>query len=288
VDTRYRRIAGDGILSLNAGNFPGILATSEWEEKKGSNLIDVTAGLFFDSRYNTEKGGVLVQVYDEYRQPAPGGGSYVTPQADGTVTIIDAQGEQLTLLSRNGTVFTFDVATRKFISSAMPMVANKPQRTASQGTIVEDGASAFTSQGYATSNRWYQDQGSRRITALVGTKKDNPDQGYLILANSPANSDAVTDSQAYPLPKQGGPLRIVDARNNQIVVILNGDLPMSRGVFIFDIAEKRFLSDQERQALPQDPAVLAYDKVLADHPVLPTITLMPQLIRTATSMPAYP
>ncbi len=59
------------------------------------------------------------------------------------------------------------------------------------------------------------------------------------------------------------------------------------GLFIFDLHQKAFLTQQEIDDLPVDPAVTAYIQQLHDYLKPTTATLTPDLANPK-STPAYP
>jgi hypothetical protein len=68
-----------------------------------------------------DQGGVVVIPYG-----AAPGGFLPTPGANGSVSVVSAQGAVLTLESTDGTVFVFDVASQTFVEAPSPTTTSEP------------------------------------------------------------------------------------------------------------------------------------------------------------------
>ena len=78
------------------------------------NVLDLRTGAVDQSQ------GAVIVLRD-----APGQSIFPTPGKDGPVTVVDAVCETLKLQAQDGTLFYFDVASRKFVSS-LPATATPP------------------------------------------------------------------------------------------------------------------------------------------------------------------
>ena len=101
---------------------PGGLFSGQnyWYEQRGGNDIIAYAGA---SKQDPSQGIVWIVVYSS-TPGIPGGAQphsnasapYPTPVKAGPVRVVSAIGEVLTLASDSGQTFTFDVASRTFVS----------------------------------------------------------------------------------------------------------------------------------------------------------------------------
>jgi hypothetical protein len=107
-----RTPAGQGVIVETGFNpfGPEFAAENRWVEHVGAQDLAVVAGA---SRGDPDQGLVAVFM-SELRTGRDGW--YPTPAKAGSVHIVSAVGERLTLASRNGTMFVFDVAARQFVS----------------------------------------------------------------------------------------------------------------------------------------------------------------------------
>jgi hypothetical protein len=87
---------------------------NQWSEEINGQRITVLAG----SEYGNARQGILVVSVTSLSAPDTRLSSerYLTPLPFGAVYIVEANGEQLTLATRAGGRFVFDVASRQFIS----------------------------------------------------------------------------------------------------------------------------------------------------------------------------
>ena len=107
--------AGAGFLvETQLAPFPSSVFAAEnaWFERNGDEVVVVYAGV---DTQDPAQGRVRVHVTSPAGET---GGSYATPTKSGSVRITAAVGERLTLTSRSGAVFYFDVPTRTFIATA--------------------------------------------------------------------------------------------------------------------------------------------------------------------------
>jgi hypothetical protein len=118
-----RQPSGSGFIVTDfVSPFPAMshVITSMWYEENASQRIIVYAGALRDEPGVTtaaSQGVVIVQVETLDHTSLPGGGTFPTPTQVGTVRIISARDERLTLQSVNGATFYFDVSTRQFVAS---------------------------------------------------------------------------------------------------------------------------------------------------------------------------
>lgn len=232
-----RRTAGAGVIvegappRFHAAEF---LVVNEWRETKGDKSIRVYAGVAGDgASLDMAQGAIRVEVRTPDSKPLPEGGTYLTPTKAGPVWIVDAQGEQLTLVAEDGSAFFFNVASQKFISPGPPMPV---KRAAGSGILVESGASMFLPSQYAIQNQWYKDVGGKRVTVFTGSEPNLGGKALLVVAlASLQNPTTLLDAQTYVVPVEGYPLRIFDVDGDQLILVSGG------AKFIFDVATRQFV-----------------------------------------------
>lgn len=113
--TKPQRPAGGGtIVESQQAPLPGQLFSiaNYWYTTQGSQVTQVFAGA--DRRDPTQ--GVVVVIIPGNGQPAPPYQVYRTPTKSGSVRVVDAQGQRLTLRTDSGITITFDVLARQFTS----------------------------------------------------------------------------------------------------------------------------------------------------------------------------
>lgn len=109
----FMRSAGNGII-VETGNvpspLPGYVFENQWYTEQGSERITVYAGS------GGQRGAVVVETTPA-GQPGTGAGQeiYIPPVYSWPLRIVDAEGEHLTLATRDGGRFIFDVASRQFV-----------------------------------------------------------------------------------------------------------------------------------------------------------------------------
>ncbi len=124
-------VAGDGFLINDAGNNALLPSryqvknewVADWENKK----LSVIAGALRNAHPGEQSfaqpwpGLLIIRVWDRYGNVLKDErGEYFTPIRVGAVQIVDAIGIKLYLVAEDGTAFVFDVATREYLSEAIP------------------------------------------------------------------------------------------------------------------------------------------------------------------------
>jgi hypothetical protein len=105
-----RTPAGAGTI-VESGLAPfgsGFVVENRWYEQRGAEQLIVYAG---GSRADPSQGVLAVAL-----TTSRGGGFYPTPTKAGSVHVVAAVGERLTLISKNGATFVFDIPTRSFVT----------------------------------------------------------------------------------------------------------------------------------------------------------------------------
>lgn len=104
-----------GIIDSGQAPLPGsrFVIENQWHDIVAGEHVNVYAGA---DREHPASGVVVVDVTAlDFSAPASRGGVYPTPEAAGTVRIIEAIGGKLVLLSSTGARFSFDVAARAYV-----------------------------------------------------------------------------------------------------------------------------------------------------------------------------
>jgi hypothetical protein len=284
-----RRMAGAGVIiwnfPLNASPLE-FWQTNAWYEKKQDKYIYVFAGSERDGGVSADltHGAVHVMVTNQFPNNLPGGGTYEAPINNGPITIVDANGEILTLVSDDGSILYFDVASRQFTVPDSPDSSKVFSRQSNNGTIIEKGTSPFSGQSYTFYNQWYKEIKSERITVYAGLDNNNHN-GILLVVTSNGAPQIGNTTNIYSVPNQFIYFRIFDV-NGDLITFVNNELRQ----FVFDVSARRFLSDSEIDNLPVDPAVATYEAPVIDLLVTPspTITKMATPNRTQTAIALTP
>jgi hypothetical protein len=239
-NTIVLRQAGAGTIVEN-GQAPlaGMAYTilNSWSQKTADKTVSVYAGgRHTNPGVTAETQGVVVILVSANSQALPAeSGEYLTPTPVSTVRIVAAQGARLTLVAEDGTFFSFDVPTRKFVGSQSQLPF---QHAAGAGTIVESPRVDFALQDkYVFENQWYKETAGQRITLLAGSERDNPQQGVLwVGAAATQQLTALLDQQVYLMPVALGSLRIVEVNGDQIGLVTPGGNKV-----VFDLAARQFV-----------------------------------------------
>lgn len=111
--------------------------------------------------------------------------------------------------------------------------ASIPQKPAGSGAIVEDGPPPFCGTCFVMTNMWYEIVSGKNIRVYAGALPDNPG-----VSSQPASQGMVIvwGEGNYPTPIKVGPVRVVDARGERLI------LQSENGTtFYFDVPARRFV-----------------------------------------------
>lgn len=260
IETRLRRIAGNGILieGLLGGISPQIfLQTNTWYEMTGDRFIYVYGGVKRDATSDLNKSAVAISVSDLAGKWQSEGGIFEAPEREGELTIIDAKGAILTLQTPNGNLLFFDVASHKYINPSSDTITSSLFRNVGKGVMVEQPNSPFL-PSYIVTNHWYKDDNGKRISIFAGRTPGNAGQAVILLTNSLGEPTASDQPEIYTVSGYSASdtnyLRIFDVNGDN--VFLAGK---RGGEYVFDISLKRFLTLDEVSQLPLDPGLLALE-----------------------------
>jgi hypothetical protein len=203
--------------------------------------------------------------------------------------IVDADGEQLTLRTDDGTSLVFDVPSQQYVSVAS--ITALTQRPAGGGMVVDNSDVPFTLPGFSAVNNWSGDNGGGQITVYAGanggSKKElEVGQGMLAIVDSQGQSIATNAPEVYyPPSKAYGAWQILDEKGDFIdLVDWAGD------EFIFDLAARQFVERWETKASFLDAPLYDDSMPTSDatpQPVVPFV-VTPSVFVNAPSTPAAP
>lgn len=230
-------------------------------------LAPYPASYFFENRWYAKIGQEIIIVYagaqrsdgvTPLEEPWPGivvvdvsgsdekGGAYFTPVKAGPVRISDVNGMQLTLVTDSGSVFLFDVTSRKFVSSGSPAIVN---RAVGVGTLIESGISSFPKGHYVFKNQWSEEAKGMHITVFAGAENQVSDQGILVIDETAiGNPSAASGQQVYRTPVAFGPVWIATVDGEKLTLATR-----TGGKFIFDVASRQFTFSPEAPVAEPTP-----------------------------------
>lgn len=211
------------------------------------------------------------------------GGEFWTHQNVGPVRIVDATGNQLMLVAKDGTSFVFDVMARQFLTEKLAVPIS---RSMGAGILVESGNAPYSLAGFDFVNYWYYDnKDSSKIIVMAGGEVNNPKSGTLVIAvSSPSNNSELIQALAFNTTMSDGYLRIVNADGEILTLVSADDL-----VYEFDVASMQFAS------LPSGSSVISGKPIkleslstqsspMSSSPT-PGVTMTPRPTRTL--LPTY-
>ena len=238
-----RRTAGLGTI-IEDGQAPlpsmSYLGVNGWYRQTSNETLMVFAGAKirddFQGHRDTLQGvlEILALTPDGKFLPSERG-EYVTPIALGPVRIVDAQGEQLTLVAPDGTGFFFNVASRKFIFPGPPAPV---VRLSGSGKVIETGTTRLTVSARPFENQWTETKGDSQVTVLAGADQAGGAQGMVtVVVTSKNNPNQIIEELVYPAPYHFGSFRIVDASGERLTLATHGG-----DIFVFDVSLRRYVS----------------------------------------------
>lgn len=260
-ETRVRRIVGNGILI--EGPFGGysfwgplvFLPTDSWYERRGNKFIYVTAGVKRDPSPDRSHSAVLITVSDLAGNWINEGGIYEAPVQAGELTIVDAKGELLTLVTPKNEFMFFDVGSFTFITPDANTIASAAQRKTGTGIIVEKRGSPYTS--YIVTNQWFLEKDGTRTTVFAGRTYGNSGEAVLLVTTSQGDP-SLSEAKVYVVPGQQTSewfyMRIFAVEQDKVFLVGN-----MGGKAVFDLSARRFLSPYEAAHLPDDPDLLTLE-----------------------------
>ncbi len=213
---------------------------NQWQATIGNRVVTVYAGA-----QQQEEGKarglpkpwpsiIIVQVHSTDNSPVSPSedGYYYLPVVEGLARIVDAEGSRLVVVTQAGTAFDFDLETRQFTARTGPV-----QRSASGGTIIENGLVPFDTPGYSFENQWQRERGGQLITLLAGSQVINgweTQPALFIAVTRPGQPLKLSDGVIYLLP-QGRSIRIVGASGDRLVLATDYEI-------VFDATSRQIVS----------------------------------------------
>jgi len=244
-----QRPAGDGhivegmpALDLQSS----FLSSNAWIQTKKDRYTLVWAGVQRDrTEGKNEQGAVIVEVRSlPDHQPLAGGGLYVTPTKSGPVIIADATGQILTLRALDGSTFSFNVVSGRYVGPDQTAL----ERRVGQATIAESDAAPFTLAGVRFWNQWTAVRGNDRVAVFAGIEGGDWRRGtgtgksMIALVVSKAASSSTAKPQILYPPQAVGAMRVFDAQDDKVILVDSGGQ-----AFVFDTVAQRFLEKSEFQ-----------------------------------------
>jgi hypothetical protein len=118
IPTEPIRPAGAGTLyddGFDAVYSKQMRIASKWWETIGGQTLIVLAGRGFGNR-DAQQGLLVIIVEDATHSVIAGPDVYLTPTRHGYAQVIDAEGERLTIRTEDGTLFYFEVPSRRWVN----------------------------------------------------------------------------------------------------------------------------------------------------------------------------
>lgn len=197
-------------------------------------------------------------------------GKYETETISGQLRIIDANHDEIYLVSREGIVFIFDLKSKTF---SVPKLSSIITRQLAKGTIWETGNAPISTNDYTFQNYWCYENDSEQIYVLAGVMNADPAQGVLVKYSIKPEINQ-TNGLVYFTPLKDGSNRIVDLIDGKLIIITSSGLEYGFSVldgklYNFDHTKLVFaLLDPEYLVEP-----IPFQEVKFDPFASPTITI---------------
>ena len=147
-------------------------------------------------------------------------GKHETETDSGQLRIIDANHDEIHLVTREGKVFIFDLKSKTFSGPNSNSIIS---RQVGDGEIWETGKVPVSTNEYTIENYWYLDKGSEQIYVFAGFMNADPTQGVLIKHSINPEINQTTGS-VYFTPVKDGSNRIVDLIDGKLIIITSSGL----------------------------------------------------------------
>lgn len=252
-EKRTRRLAGSGIIiyGLTAKVPPSLFwQTNTWYTLADDKFIYVFGGSMRDSSADLSRSAVLIEISDLNGNTIAGGGIFQAPSSIGPLSIVNASGEILTLISDAGNVLYFDVNTETFINDQVDKPAYAERKT-DTGIIVDDPNILKTQDSYVFSNYWIGINKNSKVYVFVGRENLPNGKGVLAIINSDTPPLSVEKADIIMIPNSKtsshNTIRIFDVKNNKVVMVGRwGE------TFVFDLNTHEFIKEKDAQAFLVD------------------------------------
>lgn len=147
-------------------------------------------------------------------------GRHVTETDSGQLRIIEANLDEIHLVTTEGKVFIFDLKSKTF---GVPKLSSKITRQLAKGTIWETGNTPISTNDYTFQNYWYYENDSEQIYVLAGVMNADPAQGVLVKYSIKPEINQ-TIGLVYFTPLKDGSNRIVDLIDGKLIIITSSGL----------------------------------------------------------------
>jgi hypothetical protein len=161
------------------------------------------------------------------------GHTYYTPTKVGAVRIVAVNGERLELISKSGSVFTFDVAAREFIGpDPLPVW---PSGIFALGEAAFPAGQPFPGNVYQISNVWQGQLDGQHVRVFAGSYLSVPAQGTVVMQRVPADLWPKRDvgtprATLFTTETDAGSLRITSAAGDTLSLLSSEGM-----AFTFDV-----------------------------------------------------
>ncbi|MBN1149044.1 MAG: hypothetical protein JXA78_17430 [Anaerolineales bacterium] len=142
-------------------------------------------------------------------------GKYETETNSGQLRIIDANHDEIHLVTREGKVFIFDLKSKTF---SVPKSSSIITRQLGEGAIWETGNAPISTNDYTFQNYWYLEKGSEQVYVFAGVMNADPAQGVLVKYSIKPEINQTT-GLVYFTPVKDGSNRIVDLIDGKLIII---------------------------------------------------------------------
>lgn len=147
-------------------------------------------------------------------------GKHVTETDSGQLRIIEANLDEIHLVTREGKVFIFDLKSKTF---SVPKLSSIITRQLAKGTLWETGNAPISTNDYTFQNYWYYENDSEQIYVLAGVMNADPAQGVLVKYSIKPEINQ-TNGLVYFTPLKDGSNRIVDLIDGKLIIITSSGL----------------------------------------------------------------
>jgi hypothetical protein len=129
------------------------------------------------------------------------------------------------------------------VAAGATSTPDAPRTPAGSGWIVQDFASPFPAMSHVITSMWYDEIGATRVIVFAGALRDNPgisldaSQSVVIVQVESLDGSILPGSGTWQASQRAGPLRIIDARSERLVLRAENGSTM-----YFDVPLRQFVS----------------------------------------------
>jgi hypothetical protein len=196
----------------------GFKIENQWQSDLDGSHLRVYAG----SLQSDPAQGVIVVLVTSLDFKSEDSGVFLTPTKAGAVRITRTTGQRLQLVSRDGTLFAFEVRARGFVEpEAMPAW---PEGIFAFGEAAFPAGQPFPANVFQMRNVWQGESAEDYVRVFAGSYIAVPSQGVVIVQRMPLSlwPDTVRGARSSSIhepPGMAGGLRITAANDGRIDLI---------------------------------------------------------------------